>query len=89
MQAELQTEMANVDAEYTGRSDFAKGMAKMPYAGQLAAIKESYGDGLDDARTERRSWPFFRPASCPTASICWMNRKRPSRPCARWGCSPC
>ena len=47
MQAELQTEMANVDAEYTGRSDFAKGMAKMPYAGQLAAIEERYGDGLD------------------------------------------
>ena len=47
MQAELDAEMANVDAEYAGRSDFAKGLAKMPYAGQLAAIKERYGDGLD------------------------------------------
>ena len=48
MQAELQADMAGVDAEYAGRSEFAKGLAKMPYAGQLAAIRESYGDGLDD-----------------------------------------
>ena len=47
MQAELQTEMDNVDTEYEGRSDFAKGLAKMAYSGQLAAIEESYGDGLD------------------------------------------
>ncbi len=47
MQAELQSEMASVDAEYEGRSDYAKGLAKMAYSGQLAAIEESYGDGLD------------------------------------------
>lgn len=47
MEAELQAEMAGVDAEYAGRSEFAKGLAKMPYAGQLAAIRERYGEGLD------------------------------------------
>lgn len=47
MQAELQVDMAAVDEEYVGRSDFAKGLAKMPYAGQLAALKDRYGHGLD------------------------------------------
>lgn len=47
MQAELEADMAAVEEEYAGRSDYAKGLAKMPYAGQLAAIKERYGDGLD------------------------------------------
>lgn len=47
MEAELQAELANVEVAYAGRSDFAKGQAKMPYAGQLAAIKERYGEGLD------------------------------------------
>jgi predicted ATPase len=45
--AEMEQEIRNVDAEYEGRTDYAKGLAKMPYAGQLHAMQRKYGDGLD------------------------------------------
>ena len=69
MQAELQTEMANVDAEYEGRSDYAKGLAKMAYSGQLAAIEERYGEGLDGHSHGEAFLALFQADSCPTAFI--------------------
>ena len=45
--ADLQGEIANVDATYEGRSDLARGLAKLPYNTELNAINTSYGDGLD------------------------------------------
>lgn len=44
---EMQQELQNVDREYEGRSSYAKSLAKMPYSGQLAAMQNRYGDGLD------------------------------------------
>ena len=49
--AQLRTEMENdiirVDQTFHDRSDYARSLAKMPYAGQLHALRESYGEGLD------------------------------------------
>lgn len=46
MQTELEQELQKVDEEYEGRSEYAKGLARMPYAGQLKALKEKYGRNL-------------------------------------------
>ncbi len=47
MQAELRAEMAAVDTDYKGRSEKAKGLAKMPYARELHEMRARYGEGLD------------------------------------------
>lgn len=44
---ELENDIKKVDREYTGRSIFAKDLAKLPHANELHAIKNRYGDGLD------------------------------------------
>lgn len=44
---EMQQELQNVDRDYEGRSEYAKSLAKMPYSGQLSAMQNRYGDGLD------------------------------------------
>ncbi|QPC81158.1 AAA family ATPase [Phototrophicus methaneseepsis] len=46
-QADLRADLEQVDRDYKDRSDYAKTLAKMSAAGQLGALKESYGDGLD------------------------------------------
>jgi len=46
MRAEMQEELARVDREYEGRSDYAKGLAKQAAAGQLAGMQRRYGEGL-------------------------------------------
>jgi len=43
----LREDLAAVDEEYQGRSDYAKSLAKMPYRGELGALQRSYGAGLD------------------------------------------
>ncbi len=55
IERELEADLAAVDAEYEGRSDYAKGFARMPHARELAAIREKYGDGLD-ARSHGESF---------------------------------
>lgn len=47
IKAEMRTELEAVDSEYEGRSEFAKGLAKMPYTRELSDIRRRYGDGLD------------------------------------------
>lgn len=47
IQSDLQRELDTLDEEYTDRSALARQYAQMPYASELYAIKESYGDGLD------------------------------------------
>ena len=47
VQADMHAEMKRVDREYDGRSDYAKGLAKMAYARELRSLKDDYGDGLD------------------------------------------
>lgn len=46
MEAELKEDIQRIDHEYAGRSDMAKGLAKLPYARELHAIREQYGRDL-------------------------------------------
>jgi predicted ATPase len=55
IEKELEADLAAVDAAYAGRSDYAKSLARMPHAGELAAIRARYGDGLD-ARSHGESF---------------------------------
>ena len=45
---ELEQDLSDVDREYEGRSKYAADLARMPYRGQLAAIKNRYGKDLDN-----------------------------------------
>ena len=45
--AEMERDMRTVDDEYQGRSEYARGLAKMPYASELHDIQRRYGEGLD------------------------------------------
>jgi len=47
MEAGLRRDLAEVDEDYQGRSEYAKSLAKMPYQGQLHDLQTRYGDGLD------------------------------------------
>lgn len=47
IRAEMEAEIAAVERDYKGRSEKAKGLAKMPYAGSLHALRQRYGEGLD------------------------------------------
>src|SRR6185436_4457865 len=45
--AELERELKAVDDEYIGRSETAKGLAKMPYTRELSDMEQRYGKDLD------------------------------------------
>ncbi len=47
MEAELLAEIRQVDLEYVGRSETAKGLAKLPYMSELQALRKQYGRSLD------------------------------------------
>jgi predicted ATPase len=44
---ELEQDLSDIEGEYEGRSKYAADLARMPYQGQIAAIKNRYGRGLD------------------------------------------
>ena len=44
---EMQRELDRVENEYQGRSKQAQGLARMPFANELGAMQNRYGDGLD------------------------------------------
>jgi predicted ATPase len=47
MRAELQQNLQEVDEEYKGRSDYARGLARMPYMRELGEMQRYYGEDLD------------------------------------------
>lgn len=47
MEADLLAEVQQVDRDYAGRSEKAKGLAKMPYLRELTALREQYGRNLN------------------------------------------
>lgn len=47
IRAEYQEAIARVDQEYKGRSELAKGLARMPYSREIGEMRRAYGDGLD------------------------------------------
>ncbi len=44
---ELLRDLQAVDEEYKGRSDYARGLARMPYARELSEMRRYYGEDLD------------------------------------------
>jgi predicted ATPase len=48
MEAELQAELQRVDKEYAHRSAHARGLARMPFATELHALREQYGRQLNN-----------------------------------------
>jgi len=47
MKAEMREEIARIEAEYEGRSEYAKGLALTPALASLAAMEAQYGGDLD------------------------------------------
>lgn len=47
MRQELQDDLLDVDREYSNRSEHARGLARLPLAGELHGLQARYGDGLD------------------------------------------
>lgn len=44
---ELEQDLKDVDHDYKGRSKYAADLARMPYQGEIAAIRNKYGKDLD------------------------------------------
>jgi len=44
---ELERDLRAVDDEYQGRSEYARMLAKTPYASELHALEQRYGEGLE------------------------------------------
>jgi len=47
IRAEMEDDLHEIDEEYKGRSDYAKGLAKMSYGRELGDMRRRYGEGLD------------------------------------------
>jgi predicted ATPase len=47
LRAEMQTRLEEIDVEYADRSAWARGLARLPAAGSLAALERRYGVDLD------------------------------------------
>jgi predicted ATPase len=47
IRVEYQEALAQVDQEYKGRSELAKGLARLPYSREIGEMRRAYGDGLD------------------------------------------
>ncbi len=47
LRAEMEQDLRDADAAYAHRSAYARNLAKMPFDGQLRALRQSYGEGLD------------------------------------------
>lgn len=47
LRSEMEQDLRDADVLYGNRSEYVRNLAKMPFAGQLNALRESYGDGLD------------------------------------------
>ena len=47
IKAQLKTDLENINKEYENRSEYAKGLAKMPHLGELNALENSYERRLE------------------------------------------
>lgn len=47
LEQDFEKDLRSVDAEYAGRSEYAKDLAKMAFQSELNGIRKTYGDGLD------------------------------------------
>jgi predicted ATPase len=65
MREELEEDLRNVDVEYEGRSEYAKSLARMPFAGQLHALRTKYDGDLDERSHGESFFTFFRARFVP------------------------
>jgi predicted ATPase len=65
MREALESDLRDVDVEYEGRSEYAKSLAKMPYVGQLHALKTKYQGDLDERSHGESFFTFFRARFVP------------------------
>jgi predicted ATPase len=56
----MEAEIRRVDETYEGRSEYAKGLARMPFAGQLHDMQKRYGDGLEKRSHGQQFLDFFQ-----------------------------
>ncbi|GAB4486281.1 MAG: AAA family ATPase [Anaerolineales bacterium] len=56
LRAEMEADLREVDHEYVSRSAYAKSLAKMSAAGQLADMRRRYGESGLDARSHGESF---------------------------------
>lgn len=62
----LQDDLAEIDQEYVGRSDYARNLARMPYMRELHGMKERYGEeGLDSYSHGESFFTLFRSRFVP------------------------
>ncbi len=47
MRIEMEQELQEIEEEYEGRTDYAKGLARSPYIRELSALRAKYGEDLD------------------------------------------
>lgn len=65
MREELENDLANVDVEYEGRSDYAKGLARMPFNHELHDLRTKYQGDLDERSHGESFFTFFRARFVP------------------------
>jgi predicted ATPase len=61
----LEQDLRDVDIEYEGRSDYARGLARMPYVRELTALKEKYSGDLDERSHGESFFTFFKARFVP------------------------
>lgn len=65
IRADLRRELDAVDADYEGRSELARSLAKMPYARELHSLEASYGPDLDAHSHGESYFALFRSRFVP------------------------
>ena len=65
MRAELEQDLKNVDEEYKTRTEVAHSYARMPYAGELSALQNRYGRGLEAYSHGESFLEFFQARFIP------------------------
>lgn len=56
----LEDDLRDVERDYADRSEFTKGLARMPYAREVHDLRKAYGDGLDNNSHGEGFFKLFR-----------------------------
>ncbi len=65
IRAGLEADLRAVDEEYADRSDYARSLAKLPFASELHALKEQYQGDLDHRSHGESFFSFFQARFVP------------------------
>jgi len=83
--ADMEAEIRRVDKEYEGRSEYAKGLAKMPFAGELLDMRKRYGEGLDTRSHGQQFLDFFQNRFVPNGLYLLDEPEAPLSPMRQLG----